>query len=338
MRTLVTAVGCPGASTLIRNLRKHDPWIYIHGTDMDNTAIGKWLCNSFTQVPPGKSTEYTTIIQKLYNRYKIDAIFPQSSNEVEALSLLKEAQKLNIAVSSPQAVRTCLSKYSTYATLEKNCGKWIPKWRPATNIDELREALEELGYPDRPVVIKPPEGKGSRGVRIVKEMNRRERERLLRYEKPAHKYITLEELENTLDPENVGMLAVEYIEGQEKTVDCLCYNGTSLIMTVKTVERTRCGVITRGTLVKDPELEKATRRILREIPLSYCVNVQFIGNKLVEINPRVSTIIDQPDFYTPYLAIQIAAGKLDPDPENFKAYKPDIGRRMTRYMDMVTYK
>jgi hypothetical protein len=106
---------------------------------------------------------------------------------------------------------------------------------------------------------------------------------------------------------------------------------------VKTVEQARWGVIVRGELVRRPDLVAQTREILRVIPLSYNVNLQFIGEKLIEINPRVSTFIYQEYLIAPYLAIKLALGELDA--EGVRAYQAHIayGRRMVRYMDQVFY-
>jgi carbamoyl-phosphate synthase large subunit len=130
-------------------------------------------------------------------------------------------------------------------------------------------------------------------------------------------------------------LVMEYLEGQEYTTDSICLEGEELLTTVKTVEQARWGVIVRGELVDRPDLVDQTRQILRVIPLSYCVNIQFIGDKLIEINPRVSSFIYQQDLIAPYLAIKLALGEINQDDLREYRDKIEIGRRMVRYMDQV---
>ena len=48
-----------------------------------------------------------------------------------------------------------------------------------------------------------------------------------------------------------------------------------------------------------------------ELGLDWFVNVQFIGDHLLEINPRISTIVYQEDLNLPYLAVRHAVGELD---------------------------
>ena len=90
--------------------------------------------------------------------------------------------------------------------------------------------------------------------------------------------------------------------------------------------------------MKRDDLVEQTRKILTAIPLSYCVNMQFIAGKLIEINPRVSTFIYQEDLIAAYLAIKLALGELGEQDVMKYREKIDYGRRMVRYMDQVFHK
>ena len=59
LKIILTACGCPGASTLIRMLKKNgEREIKIIGTDMNQEAIGRFLCDSFYKIPSGLSPNY----------------------------------------------------------------------------------------------------------------------------------------------------------------------------------------------------------------------------------------------------------------------------------------
>ena len=158
--------------------------------------------------------------------------------------------------------------------------------------------------------------------------------------KPNSKYMALESFKEIFEKEQEfpELLVSEFITGMEKTTDSLCYQGEELLTTIKTVEQARWGVIVRGELVKNEGLIEQTKDILKNIPLSYCVNIQFIEDKLIEINPRVSTFIYQKNLIAPYLSIKLALGEITR--EQIKKYKSkiDYGRRMIRYMDQVFHK
>ena len=107
------------------------------------------------------------------------------------------------------------------------------------------------------------------------------------------------------------------------------------VETVKSVEEARWGVIVKGELLDKPNLVAHTKNILARIPLSYCVNIQFIEDVLIEINPRVSSFIYQENLIPPYIAIKMALGEISSDQVNKLQAKVRFGRRMLRYMDQV---
>lgn len=342
LKILLTACGCPGASTLIRMLKNNgERNVHIIGTDMDTEAIGRFFTDDFYQVPPGKSDEYIPTMLDIVEKEKPDVLFPQSTYEVQPLAQHKhefEQSGTPVVVSDAKAIEIANNKYTMYQTLTEHTNLPLPQYKLVNSLSEFLEAIEKIGYPEKPVIFKPPIGKGSRGVRILdSKVNQKQ---ILMEKKPNSKYMALETFkqlfENTEDfPQ---LVVTEFIEGLEKTTDSLCYQGEELLTTIKTVEQARWGVIVRGELIKDEHLLEQTRQILKYIPLSYCVNIQFIKDKLIEINPRVSTFIYQQDLIAPYLSIKLALDEITK--EEIKKYTKNIdyGRRMIRYMDQIFHK
>jgi len=56
---------------------------------------------------------------------------------------------------------------------------------------------------------------------------------------------------------------------------------------------------------------------------------------LIEINPRVSSFIYQPDLIQPYLAIKLALGEIGEAELQARQNDIAVGRRMIRYMDQL---
>ncbi|MCW3990000.1 MAG: ATP-grasp domain-containing protein [Candidatus Bathyarchaeota archaeon] len=344
LKLILTACGCPGASTLIRMLKQNgEREVKIIGTDMSLEAVGRYLCDGFYKVPSGTSPEYIPAMMDLVEKEKPDLIFPESSNEVLTLARSKkefEEIGTSVVVSSPESIELANNKYLMYEAVKKGSGIDLPTYHSASNLDDFLEAADKLGYPDSPIVFKPHFGKGSRGVRIIDP--RANRLHQLMEEKPTNKFMSLDEFTEIFrglaDEDFPNLLVMEYLEGMEKTADTIAMDGRELLTTIKTVERARWGVIVEGELVQDDSLVSQSREILRSIPLSYCVNIQFIADKLIEINPRVSTFIYQNDLIAPYLAVKLALGEITE--EDVKAYrsKIDYGRRMIRYMDQLFHK
>ena len=344
IKIILTACGCPGASTLIRMLKQNgERPITIIGTDMDPEAVGRFLCDGFYKVPTGTSSDYIRRMADIVEKEKPDILFPESSNEVLPLARaldVFESLGTKVIVSNPEAIENCVNKYLMYETLRKRANIELPAYGTASTFEGFLETIGKLGYPDKPVVFKPHVGKGSRGVRIIDPGI--DRKKQLLEEKPISKFMSIEEFkeifQNTDDSEFPDLLVMEYLEGIEKTADSIALNGRELLTTIKTVEQARWGVIVRGELIRDENLVEQARRILRAIPLSYCVNIQFISDRLIEINPRVSTFIYQQDLIAPYLAIKLALGEMTEDDVSTYKTKIDYGRRMVRYMDQVFHR
>lgn len=340
LKIILTACGSPGSSTFIRMLQTvPDKEISIIGTDMDDEAVGRFLTDKFYQVPPGRSDEYIPRMLQIVEKEEPDVLFPASTFEVFPISKHKEQFEnlgTEVVVSDPEPIQTANNKYEMYEAVSDQTDLPLPEYHLITDLDEFRDAASALGYPEKPVVFKPPVGKGSRGVRIIdSEVDRKE---ILMEQKPNSLYISMEEVEQIFSDDFPDLLLMEYLEGQEETTDSLCLGGEELLTSTKTVEEARWGVIVRGELVDRPELISATKNILSSIPLSYNVNIQFIDGKLVEINPRVSTFIYQEEFLQPYLSIQLALGEISK--REIKEYRGEIdyGRRMVRFMDQVFHK
>lgn len=342
IKILLTACGCPGASTLIRMLRQNgERKVEIVGVDVDHEAIGRFLADRFYTVPPAAKEEaYIERMLALVEQEEPDVLFPESSFEVPVLARHKdefESLGARVVVSSPESIDLANNKYLMYKALEQETDLSLPAYRWPKSLDEFVDMAHELGYPDRPVCFKPHVAKGSRGFRIMDPSVSR-RDLLMNY-KPNSRYMSLDEFVTIFrgEPDFPDFIVMEYLSGGEVTTDSICLDGEELLTTVKTVEQARWGVIVRGELIRRPDLLEQTREILHVIPLSYCVNLQFIGDRLIEINPRVSSFIYQDDLIAAYLSVKLALGEIDKD--DLKAYRDKIayGRRMVRYMDQVFY-
>lgn len=338
-RVLLTACGCPGASTLIRMLKGIvERRIEVIGADVDDQAVGRFLADSVHVVPPADDPTFVQSLLDLVDAVEPDVVFSQSSAEVPVLARhLERFEERGVAVpiSRPEAIDIASNKHTMYETLRVKTDLPLPAYRLVPSLDSFRDAISELRYPDCPICFKPPIAKGSRGFRVLDA--HADRKDLLLNQEPNSRYITIEECEAIFreDLAFPDLLVMEMLEGPGYTTDPIVLNGEMLLCTVKTMEAARWGVIVRGELVDRPELVEQTSEILKAIPLSYNVNLQFIGERLIEINPQVSTFIYQDDLNAPYLAIRLALGEIGPDDVRAYQDRVAIGRRMVRYMDQV---
>jgi len=118
-------------------------------------------------------------------------------------------------------------------------------------------------------------------------------------------------------------------------MDALVHKGEILLGMVKTRDAINTGLAMSFKTVDRPDLEKYAARILRKIPLDFFVNIQFKDDKLLEINPRVSTFVYQDNLILPYLGIKWALGEIDRGELEKLTDRIDYTRRTIRYYDQV---
>lgn len=337
IKILLTATGAPGCSTLIRELRNNgEREIEIIATDSSAEVIGSFWADRFYTVPPADNHEYIPSMENIIRKERPDVFFPVSSVEVlpvaRSRALFKDLTR--VMVSDAEPIETAINKYKLYSLLKKN-NIPVPEFYYPRNPDDFIRMAGELGYPEKKVCFKPHTGKGSRGFRILDESISR-RDLLLKY-KPESRYMSLREFMEIFEKEEKfpDFILMQVIEGREYDAMTLCYRGEALVTTVKTREESRWGIITRGELVNMPEIVELVQKTVSIVPLSYNISIQFINDKLIEINPRTSTYIYQGDLNEPYLAVKLCLGELSK--EEVRGYQSKIryGRRMIRYMDQI---
>jgi carbamoyl-phosphate synthase large subunit len=350
---VLTASGCPGASTLIRMLKTNgERTLVIHGVDARPDAIGRFLCDDFSVVPWGTDDAYIPALEDLVRRLRPRLLFVQSSLEVGPISRHKAAfERLGtrVLVAGPHAVDACNDKAAMHAALADTPVKQPRLLLPAS-LDEFVAGARELGYPDVPVCFKPPVAKGSRGFRVLRADV--DRVRQLLHERPSDVTMTLDEFvalfADTVPRFGAGaadapdaprlfprLMLMEFVEGVEYTVDALVEDGRMLLHQEKTREAIDTGLAMAFRTVERPDLVAASEHICRELALDWFVNIQFKGDHLLEVNPRVSTFVYQDDFSLPYLGIKRALGEL-PDADLHMLQARVRGtRRTVRYYDQV---
>jgi hypothetical protein len=78
-------------------------------------------------------------------------------------------------------------------------------------------------------------------------------------------------------------------------------------------------------------------RIVAELAIEHFFNIQLVGEHVIEINPRISTIVYQEDLNLPYLGVKHAVGEVSA--EELAALRSRVrpGRTALRYFDQVEW-
>jgi carbamoyl-phosphate synthase large subunit len=312
--------------------------VRLVGTDMSPQAIGRHFSDSFYVVPPGRDAAFADAVLELAKRERADAVLPQSSFDLlglaEALERFEETG-IAVLVSPPETIRLANDKAEAYALLQR-IGVRAPAWRRVTGGRALAVAAEELGYPERPVCFKPVFSSGSRGFRVLDPNV--DRAKQLLDERPGNLAMSLADVLPVL-PADGGpeLLVMELAQGRERTVDGIANAGRFVLGHPKTREAMRAGLAMYFETLVDEDLVALARKIVAELEIDHFFNIQLVGEHVIEINPRISTIVYQDDLNLPYLGVKHALGEISDDELASLASVVRPTRRALRYFDQVEW-
>jgi hypothetical protein len=89
--------------------------------------------------------------------------------------------------------------------------------------------------------------------------------------------------------------------------------------------------------LQDHWLMEVAQRIVAELGIEYFFNIQLVGDLVIEINPRISTIVYQEDLNLPYLGIKSALGEISREELMQLSAQARPTRRALRYFDQVEW-
>ena len=333
---MVTASGAPGTAALLRALRENgEREVRLVGTDMGERAVGRHLCDAFHRVPAGSNPAFADAMLEVATRERVDVVLPQSSFDLEGLAEHVERFPMPVLVSRPDTIRRSNDKAETYELLHR-LGIPAPAFRRVTGARAVEEAARELGYPERPVCFKPVFSSGSRGFRILDPTV--DRAHQLLHERPGSVAMRLEEAVELL-PASGGpdLLVMELATGGERTIDGIA-NGREVVLGhPKTREAMRAGLAMYFVTLDDPALMQLADVIVAELGIEHFFNVQLVGDLVIEINPRISTVVYQHDLNLPYLGVKRALGEISDDELRTLAARVRPGRTALRYFDQLEF-
>ena len=333
---LVSASGAPGTAALLRALRENgERDVRLVGTDMSERSVGRHLCDAFHPVPAGSDPAFPDAMLEVATRERVDAVLPQSSFDLEGLAAHVDRFSMPVLVSRPDTIRRSNDKAETYALLHR-LGVPAPAFRRVNGAQQVEVAARELGYPERPVCFKPVFSSGSRGFRVLDPTV--DRAHQLLHERPGSVAMRLDEAVELL-PEERGpdLLVMELATGGERTVDGIA-NGREIVLGhPKTREAMRAGLAMYFVTLDDSELMRLAGLIVAELGIEHFFNIQLVGDHVIEINPRISTIVYQEDLNLPYLGVKRAIGEISDDELRGLAPRIRPGRTALRYFDQLEW-
>jgi hypothetical protein len=147
----------------------------------------------------------------------------------------------------------------------------------------------------------------------------------------------LEEAVELLPEDGVDLLVMELATGGERTIDGLADGKRILLGHPKTRESMRAGLAMYFVTLDDPQLMERADRIVEALEIEWFLNIQLVGDMVIEVNPRISTMVYQEDLNLPYLGVKRALGELSDDELAALRSRIRPGRTALRYFDQVEW-
>lgn len=294
LKIIVTGAGAPGIQGTLFSLRNNydKRSVHIIGTDTNDFVIGKYLCDEFYVISPAKDSEkYLNDIFNICITNNVDVILPQNTSELSILAEKKEffrSKGIYVSVSAKQAMDVANDKYRLFE-IAQSIGIKTAEFYLTNDFSALKDAAIRLGWPNRKIVVKPPVSNGSRGVRIISEDI--DRKKAFYNEKPSSLYITIDELYSVLGDDFPELIVMEYLPGDEYTVDTF-RDKNQLISIPRKRIAIRSGITFAAALEKNEMLIKQSNLLAEKIGLNYCFGFQYKASQdgqplLLESNPRI---------------------------------------------------
>jgi carbamoyl-phosphate synthase large subunit len=333
---LVSASGAPGTAALLRALRENgERDVRLVGTDMSERSVGRHLCDAFHVVPAGSAPGFAEAILEVVAREEVDVLLPQSSFDLQGLADHPDRFDVPVLVSPPEAIQRSNDKADCYALLHR-IGVPAPDFRRVRGAAQVDAAARELGYPERPVCFKPVFSSGSRGFRVLDPDV--DRAHQLLYERPGAVAMRLEEAVELLPDEGgPDLLVMELARGAERTIDGIADGRRVVLGYPKTREAIRAGLAMYFVTLEATALMEIADRIVAELGIEWFFNIQLVGDHVIEINPRISTVVGQEDLNLRYLGVKRALGEISDEELAVLQGRVRPGRKALRYFDQVEW-
>ncbi len=333
LTVLITGSGAPGIAGTLYSLKNNFDKRVIRtiGTDIQDGAVGRYLCDSFYRISRPSSGEYLSDLLSICEREDVDVLLPQNTAELSVLSGHKDDFKkigTKVAVSSKESIDIANNKHELMKRASV-VGVPVPRFHLVSKEADLVECAKDLGWPGRPVVIKPPVSNGMRGLRIIDESL--DMRRQFFGEKPSGVNIKMSNLLDILGRSFPELLVMEYLAGDEYTVDAL--KAEDLVVIPRRRDLIKTGITFNGTVEKNDEIIEYSKRLSRETDLSYAFGFQFKIDgegtpRLLESNPRIQGTMVLATFAGAnviYGAVKHALGEKVPE------FNVNWGARILRY-------
>ena len=260
------------------------------------------MLDKFIVVPRSDAEGYIDVLLRLCKENAVDILIPTIDCELVPLyesrdEFMAIGTKLSMTLNNNIKLVTNKLEFMRFM---KDNDYPTAEFHMFNDRDSLEKALESLGYPDNPVVVKIVDGAGSRGVRILDEAHDSYFSFL--HEKPGSKRMTKKEFLNMMEGQGerwIDMIAMEYLSGDEYSVDMLVHEGNVLYMVGRRNTVIDNSIPIESVSEANNSAYCTCMRIAHDLDLDGNIGVDFIFNDKgqaipTEVNARITATMSLP--------------------------------------------
>lgn len=320
---LITGAGSPGGPGIINSLIKA-PDINLFTADMNSNASGRFLHDNFLLIPPATDCNFIEHVVKLCKDNHINVILPLVTRELSLFSRnisYFEEIGTKVIVSQDNTLRILNDKGKLYDNLVKLNLPCIEYYK-VSNSSQMLSRVANFIDSKRMCVIKPCNGNGSRGIRIIGDSV--DRYDLLFNHKPNSLYMSYAELELIISNRDIPEMVVsEYLPGREVTVDTIVSNRKIHLFLIRRRLKINGGISVQGEFIENSQIKKYVFDLCERLdgvygPIGFQLKQDINGiYHFIESNPRIqgtSVAAAGLGINIPKKVIDLAMGKsLTPD-------------------------
>lgn len=320
LTAMFTSVGGTMAPSALHALRWSERLpMRVIGADRDPQPLGARFFDGFVQVPAGSDPNYVDCMLEAVRQHRVDVLVPWSDEESLAVAGAFErflAEGCRPLVSPPEVLETICNKQKAYERMAA-AGLRTAEYRLANSLDEALAYLRDYGVPRQSAVVKPPQGRGGRGMIFVEGddnppdwLGGGARERRIRVSSLADDTLR-SAMDSTLAMAG-SLLVMPCLQAPVYDVDVLAKDGRVAALNVRRRHNPTGIPFTGNTIIIDPEIERYCRTVAETLRLSSLHDLDLMTDRegrvvLLEVNPRMSgSIAASVAIGIPFLEMAVA--------------------------------
>jgi len=335
MPTIIfTISNAPGTVHKFKSLKKNG--YRVVGCDANPDAVGRFFADAFYVVPLQNRPEYRDALLDIVKKEKADLLVAGEGESPILIEICDAFSALGckLIATDLNTLQFALDKVKLFTFLSEEINIPLPEFFPVESLQDFDIGMKRIKNPKK--CIKPAIASGSRGFVILNDKMIKADDFFRK--KPGFSELTIDSFRSMLKASEriPKLILMEYLEDTNYDTTMICRDGEILFQSIRTREEAKLGTIIKGQIVEDDEIYGINKTIAEILNTTGYISTQFIGNKLIEINPRWSTTLTYQSINEYIFGIKIFTGEeMNINPDDIKNYP---GIKMLRYWDVLTYK